>query len=826
MKFHFPNSTEVAGHAIHPNRSFSALSDDELKVIEDITDITKITWTIESFSSWKAAGGDKIFPYMLKRAGKFIGKTLQTLFRASLQLSHVPNSWQKTNVTFIAKSGKEDYTSASSYRPISLTSFLLKALERIVDQRIKSTALTKNPLHKAQNAFISQADTSSALHNFVSNVEMHYNKKQIITIFGDLSKAFDVLKHSSIIEAAREKGVEEWIIAWATNMFENRIITKHFPASNKTIHTMVKDGVPQGGCGSTTWFNIAIDKLIRQLSDSGFETTFYADDLSVSIICKPKMTEEQIKMRCAKAIRILTKWCQENGLNLNPDKTVAMSFGSKPSYKKVDMFIENKKVKYVDSVKYLGVYIDETLCWDKQMTHVTDIARKTLWATRKMIGHNWGLSSRNFWTTWKTFALPRVTYGSIVFWHKAQQVTWQKKLNRIHRLAMKMCLSAFYSTPDIAMMGLLCSNRLHTEIKSTALSTFYRLKTNGRWISNNQGKHTRIESLAKELNPNENVYDKIPTIRRERLYHSTQILPREKWNKGLTLRNNPHVWYTDGSKRGQRVALGVYNPVRHFRLSMRLNDNCTVMQAETRAITECLQEIIRRKTFNKEIIIVVDSQAALYSLSNNCVTSKTTQDCLRKIEFATASMGMTIKLVWCPAHETVAENNHVDSLAKAGLTRAQPDRFLPLAGCSRDNKIKDWLKKEFMSEWYKCRRAAHTKGFLIPFDERQTKELLQLDRASIRSIVSVKSGHAAHKNYLHKIGKSPDDACRICSEETGDEVETMEHLLLECEGLSGLRSKIRFTTSSEEKWKLLPLKEILKFIKYSDIQSTLDTYLN
>jgi hypothetical protein len=258
---------------------------------------------------------------------------------------------------------------------------------------------------------------------------------------------------------------------------------------------------------------------------------------------------------------------------------------------------------------------------------------------------------------------------------------------------------------------------------------------------------------------------------------------------------------------------------------MRLNDNCTVMQAETRAITECLQEIIKRKTPNKEIIIVVDSQAALYSLSNNCVTSKTTQDCLRKIEYATLSMGLSIQLVWCPAHASVSENNHVDSLAKAGLLRAQPDRYLPLAGCSRDNSIKNWLKKEFLSEWNKNTRATHTKEFLTPYDERQTKDLLNLDRSSIRSIVSVKSGHAAHKCYLHKIGKSSDDYCRICSQETGDEIETMKHLLHECEGLSRWRNNIRFTSSSEDKWKVLPLKEILKFTQDSKIQESLDTYL-
>ena len=48
----------------------------------------------------------------------------------------------------IPKAGKTDYTVPKAYRPISLTPFLFKLLERVNAWDIIETALKTNPLHK------------------------------------------------------------------------------------------------------------------------------------------------------------------------------------------------------------------------------------------------------------------------------------------------------------------------------------------------------------------------------------------------------------------------------------------------------------------------------------------------------------------------------------------------------------------------------------------------------------------------------------------------------------------------------------------------------
>jgi hypothetical protein len=59
----------------------------------------------------------------------------------------IPTVWRQVKVTFIPKPGKFDYTEARAYCPISLWSFLLKTMEKLVDRHIRDGAMKKYPLH-------------------------------------------------------------------------------------------------------------------------------------------------------------------------------------------------------------------------------------------------------------------------------------------------------------------------------------------------------------------------------------------------------------------------------------------------------------------------------------------------------------------------------------------------------------------------------------------------------------------------------------------------------------------------------------------------------
>jgi hypothetical protein len=98
----------------------------------------------------------------------------------------IPMSWRQVKVTFIPKPGKLDYTEAKAYRPISLLSFLLKTMEKLLDRHIRGGVL------RNQHAYRTCTSTETALHNVVTHIESAIKHKNIaLGAFLDIEGAFD-----------------------------------------------------------------------------------------------------------------------------------------------------------------------------------------------------------------------------------------------------------------------------------------------------------------------------------------------------------------------------------------------------------------------------------------------------------------------------------------------------------------------------------------------------------------------------------------------------------------------------------------------------------
>lgn len=102
-------------------------------------------------------------------------------------------------VIFIPKSGKNGHESVKDFRPISLSSFVLKTLERILDEHIRSLVTTSG-LSNSQHAYMKGKSTETALHEVVSTVERGlFYKQYTMAAFLDIEGAFNNVKTESII---------------------------------------------------------------------------------------------------------------------------------------------------------------------------------------------------------------------------------------------------------------------------------------------------------------------------------------------------------------------------------------------------------------------------------------------------------------------------------------------------------------------------------------------------------------------------------------------------------------------------------------------------
>jgi hypothetical protein len=102
-------------------------------------------------------------------------------------------------VVFIPKPGKATYGGPKDYRPISLTLFLLKTMERLVDRFTRDEMAVSSPLHPNQHAYQAGKSTDTALHQLVVRVEKVLDHKETaLGVFLDIEGVFNNTSYDSI----------------------------------------------------------------------------------------------------------------------------------------------------------------------------------------------------------------------------------------------------------------------------------------------------------------------------------------------------------------------------------------------------------------------------------------------------------------------------------------------------------------------------------------------------------------------------------------------------------------------------------------------------
>jgi hypothetical protein len=106
-------------------------------VVKRVVTYRRVGWAIDSFDPYNSPGMDGIFPALLQEGREVLVPYLVRIFRTCLAAGYVPKAWRQVKVVFIPKPGRNTYSGPKDYRPISLTLFLLKTMERLVDKTFK-----------------------------------------------------------------------------------------------------------------------------------------------------------------------------------------------------------------------------------------------------------------------------------------------------------------------------------------------------------------------------------------------------------------------------------------------------------------------------------------------------------------------------------------------------------------------------------------------------------------------------------------------------------------------------------------------------------------
>ena len=200
-----------------------------------------------------------IFPLFLKRTAEVLAPGLTVVFRWLLRLGSFPVCWRLANVNSIPKHPPS--SSASNYRPISLTPMLSKVFECLVSVRLVRFMECRGVLPTTQFAYRKGLGTCDALlcvaHTLQSALEMGQEAR--IVQF-DFSTAFDRVNHQGILFKLRSVGVGGSVLSVLKQFLSNRSQYVGVDGSRSKLVNVVS-GVPQGSVLGPLLFSVVENKI-------------------------------------------------------------------------------------------------------------------------------------------------------------------------------------------------------------------------------------------------------------------------------------------------------------------------------------------------------------------------------------------------------------------------------------------------------------------------------------------------------------------------------------------------------------------------------------
>ena len=190
--------------------------------------------------------------------------------------------------------------------------------------KIVSFLNSKNIMYKHQYRFRQKHSTIHPIIHLLNDCAKNINscpKQYTISIFCDLSKAFDVINHKILIQKMNHYGIrgiaEKWIISYLSNMKQYVEIEN---CTSKTLN--IECGVPQGSILGPLLYLLYVNDICKayegNILSCADDTSLYVSDHNM----------EKLFEKANNEMKKLYDWFCANQLSLNPGKTKFIVFNT------------------------------------------------------------------------------------------------------------------------------------------------------------------------------------------------------------------------------------------------------------------------------------------------------------------------------------------------------------------------------------------------------------------------------------------------------------------------------------------------------------------
>ena len=326
---------------------------------------------VMSMRNTSSCGADGICVRAIKLCFHAIGVPLLNIINTCLANNDYPSAWKHSLVVPIHKSGPA--SDPANFRPISLVPVIAKIVERIVQRQLHVYLSQNHLFSSAQHGFRPRHSTETALISVSDKILSAVDKGEIsLLCLLDLSKCFDVINHSKLLDKLQLHGVDaEWFRAYLSGHTQSVSVVDPVSGRRTQSRPLPNDiGVFQGSALGPLLYSLFANDLSSFATDAF--VIQYADDTQVLVSGRKNDVGALIdSMECT--LRSLDIWFADNALKVNAAKTQLMVFGSRQNLRTlppISVVFRGETLSPEVKVRNLGVIFDPVLTWDAHVAHV------------------------------------------------------------------------------------------------------------------------------------------------------------------------------------------------------------------------------------------------------------------------------------------------------------------------------------------------------------------------------------------------------------------------------------------------------------------------
>ena len=385
----------------------------------------------------KAPGPDNVSPRLLRMCASQLCGIFTEIFNWSLRICQVPVIFKSSVIIPVPK--RTPVSTMNDYRPVALTSIVMKSFEKLVMKFMKS--FIPDGFDPYQFAYKSKHSVDDAVSLALEFLIPHLDRSKPTyarLLFVDFSSAFNTILplrlHDKLIAIGMDPGISNWVLDFLTNRPQVVKIGHNYSKS-----LILNTGAPQG-CGLSpllyslmtfdckSWFNNCL-------------TIKFADDTTVvGLIDKDEHDYRR-------QVDELVMWCAANNLELNVGKTkeIIVDFRRNKT-PLMPLSINGAEVETVDTFKFLGIHISGDLTWRAHIEHCVNKAQQRLFFLRRLAGFGLGV---DLLVKFYRAVVESVLTVSITVWYGGSTREDRRLLNRVIRTSERIIGIKLPSLDDI-----------------------------------------------------------------------------------------------------------------------------------------------------------------------------------------------------------------------------------------------------------------------------------------------------------------------------------------------------------------------------------------